>query len=38
MIVNGAKQPTDDAYGIAVDANQSLERGRFVQQFTTGPM
>jgi hypothetical protein len=38
MIVNGAKQPTDDAYGIAVDANQSLERGRMIQQFTTGPM
>jgi hypothetical protein len=38
MIVNGAQKPTDDAYGIASDANQSLERGRWVQQFTTGPM
>jgi hypothetical protein len=38
MIVNGAPKPTDDAYGIAVDADASLERGRFVQQFTTGPM
>jgi hypothetical protein len=38
MIVNGATKPTDDAYGIATDATQSLERGRWVQQFTTGPM